>query len=113
MRGSAGSLDQHHQQLVSSCSVLPALPVAPQETGASAAAAKARTALDEMGTKGEFARKDSIYRQWIRKGGEFEPEGEVAGIGGCWQGGQQGRAHRKQQDGPRRLHHLPCPLFQR
>lgn len=39
-----------------------------------AAKAKARTALDEMSTDGQFKRKESVYRNWIRKGGEFEPE---------------------------------------
>ncbi|EFN57383.1 hypothetical protein CHLNCDRAFT_142785 [Chlorella variabilis] len=36
--------------------------------------AAARTALDEMGKGGEFRRKDSAFRSWIKKGGEFEPE---------------------------------------
>ncbi|KAI7842386.1 hypothetical protein COHA_004025 [Chlorella ohadii] len=45
-----------------------------KEAAAPAAATQARTALDEMGSKGEFARKESVYRQWIRKGSEFEPE---------------------------------------
>jgi len=36
--------------------------------------AAARTALDEVGTKGEFKRKDSTYRNMIEKGGRFEPE---------------------------------------
>lgn len=41
----------------------------------SAAAGGARTALDEMGNKGEFKRQDSQFRNWISKGsGEFEPE---------------------------------------
>lgn len=35
-----------------------------------------RTALDEMAKDGAFARKESQFRQWIRKGGRFEPEGE-------------------------------------
>lgn len=59
--------------------------MATSATGAAAAAAdgaaqqqappKARTALDEMGAKGEFKRKESVYRDWVRKGsGRFEPE---------------------------------------
>lgn len=39
--------------------------------------AAARTALDEMGKGGEFRRKDSAFRSWIKKGGEFEPEGLI------------------------------------
>jgi len=33
-----------------------------------------RTALDEMGTTGEFKRVESGFRSFIKKGGEFEPE---------------------------------------
>mmetsp|Transcript_47784 Transcript_47784/g.87865 ORF Transcript_47784/g.87865 Transcript_47784/m.87865 type:complete len:340 (-) Transcript_47784:333-1352(-) len=33
-----------------------------------------RTALDEVGEKGEFKRKESTYRNMIEKGGKFEPE---------------------------------------
>ena len=36
-----------------------------------------RTALDEMGTKGEFKREASGFRSFIEKGGEFEPESEI------------------------------------
>eukprot|EP00971_Amphidinium_carterae_P023381 461251-Amphidinium_carterae.1 len=32
------------------------------------------TALDEVGDKGEFKRKESTYRHMIEKGGRFEPE---------------------------------------
>jgi len=34
----------------------------------------ARTALEETSAKGEFKRKDSVYRNFIEKGGRFEPE---------------------------------------
>ncbi|PSC67156.1 Glutathionyl-hydroquinone reductase [Micractinium conductrix] len=34
----------------------------------------ARTALDEMGAKGEFKRKDSAFRDIVQKGGRFKPE---------------------------------------
>lgn len=61
---------------------LPACLPTPQQPAAAgaAAAAKARTALDEMGAKGEFQRKESVYRSWIKKGGEYEPEGERAAV---------------------------------
>lgn len=36
--------------------------------------AKARTALEEMGTVGEFKRVESGFRNFVEKGGEFEPE---------------------------------------
>lgn len=36
--------------------------------------AKARSALDEMSTTGEFKRTDSTYRDHIKKGTRFEPE---------------------------------------
>lgn len=38
--------------------------------------AKARSALDEMSTKGEFKRTDATYRDHVKKGTRFEPEGE-------------------------------------
>ena len=45
--------------------------------GAAAGEPKVRTALDEMGKDGEFKRKSSVYRDWVRKGsGQYEPEGE-------------------------------------
>ncbi|KAJ8904141.1 hypothetical protein NDN08_000668 [Rhodosorus marinus] len=34
-----------------------------------------KSALDDMTTKGAFARKASVFRSWVSKGGEFEPEG--------------------------------------
>ena len=37
----------------------------------------ARTALDEMGTKGEFVRKDSDFRSWVKSGSEYPPEGRL------------------------------------
>ena len=37
--------------------------------------AKARSALDEMSGTGEFKRTDSTYRDHIKKGTRFEPEG--------------------------------------
>lgn len=37
--------------------------------------AKARSALDEMSNKGEFKRTDSTYRDHVKKGTHFEPEG--------------------------------------
>ena len=39
--------------------------------------AKARSALDEMSTKGEFKRTDSTYRDHVKKGTRFEPEGTL------------------------------------
>ena len=39
----------------------------------------ARTALEEMGSKGEFVRKESDYRKWVKPGSEFPPEGERDG----------------------------------
>jgi hypothetical protein len=49
-------------------------------TGA-AADAKAkpgsRSALEEVSEKGAFVRKDSTYRNIVKKGGEFAPEGEA------------------------------------
>ncbi len=75
--GPAKRSTSQHQPLELSCfDLLLPCPVASQEAAAPAAATQARTALDEMGNKGEFARKESVYRQWIRKGSEFEPEGE-------------------------------------
>ena len=38
--------------------------------------AKARSALDEMSTKGEFKRTDSTYRDHVKQGTRFEPEGD-------------------------------------
>ena len=37
---------------------------------------KARTALDEAGTKGEFLRKDSAWRNWVSREpqAKFQPE---------------------------------------
>lgn len=46
-----------------------------QQRGSTVLAQAARTALEEMGTKGEFVRKESDYRQWIKAGSEFPPEG--------------------------------------
>lgn len=37
--------------------------------------AKARSALDEMSGTGEFKRTDSTYRDHVKKGTRFEPEG--------------------------------------
>lgn len=37
--------------------------------------AKARSALDEMSKTGEFKRTDATYRDHIKKGTRFEPEG--------------------------------------
>ena len=37
---------------------------------------KARSALDEMSGTGEFKRTDSTYRDHIKKGTRFEPEGK-------------------------------------
>lgn len=39
-----------------------------------APAGRVRTALEEMDAKGEFKRKESQFRNFIKKGGEFEPE---------------------------------------
>lgn len=39
---------------------------------------KARSALDEMSTKGEFKRTDATYRDHVKKGTRFEPEGNCA-----------------------------------
>ena len=39
--------------------------------------AKARSALDEMSGTGEFKRTDSTYRDHIKKGTRFEPEGRL------------------------------------
>jgi len=36
--------------------------------------AKARTALDELGTTGEFKRTDAGFRNWIEPDGKFAPE---------------------------------------
>ena len=36
---------------------------------------KARSALEEMGAKGEFVRKDSVWRDTIKEGSRFAPEG--------------------------------------
>ena len=36
---------------------------------------KARSALEEMGSKGEFVRKDSVWRDTIKEGSRFAPEG--------------------------------------
>ena len=35
----------------------------------------ARSALEEMDEKGEFKRKDSTYRDFVKKGSKFEPAG--------------------------------------
>ena len=35
----------------------------------------ARSALDEMDDKGEFKRKDSTYRDFVKKGSKYEPAG--------------------------------------
>ena len=35
----------------------------------------ARSALEEMDDKGEFKRKDSTYRDLVKKGSKFEPAG--------------------------------------
>jgi hypothetical protein len=37
----------------------------------------ARTALDEMSTKGEFKRTDAGYRNFVEAGSRFEPEGRL------------------------------------
>lgn len=37
---------------------------------------RVRTALEEMDASGEFKRKESQFRNWIRQGSEFEPEGK-------------------------------------
>jgi hypothetical protein len=54
---------------------------------AAAATGGARTALDEMAASGEFVRKDSTYRQWIKKGTDLEPEGGAMG-GRRWAAGR-------------------------
>lgn len=36
----------------------------------------ARTALDEMGKAGEFQRKASVYREWVKEGGRLTPEAD-------------------------------------
>lgn len=66
-----------HQRCIQSTSrVSPrAMATAAASGGPTGAAPSARTALDEMGKGGEFKRKESVFRQWIRKGGDFEPEG--------------------------------------
>ena len=53
--------------------------------------AKARSALDEMSTKGEFKRTDSTYRDHVKIGTRFEPEGKLGtaqasakGSKQCW-----------------------------
>lgn len=38
---------------------------------------KARTALEEMSTKGAFQRKESLYRDHIKEGTTFSPESEA------------------------------------
>lgn len=38
------------------------------------AAAKAKTALDEMSATGEFKRTEAGFRNWIKEGGDFPPE---------------------------------------
>ena len=38
-------------------------------------ATQGRTALEETSDKGEFKRKDSTFRDWVKPGGRFEPEG--------------------------------------
>jgi hypothetical protein len=61
-----------------------------QRTMASGAAASpvaaatkgARTALDEMAASGEFVRKESTYRQWVKKGTGLKPEGGAVGAAG-------------------------------
>mmetsp|Transcript_20672 Transcript_20672/g.62294 ORF Transcript_20672/g.62294 Transcript_20672/m.62294 type:complete len:388 (-) Transcript_20672:402-1565(-) len=35
---------------------------------------KARDALEELGDKGAFVRKDSVFRDWVEEGGTFPPE---------------------------------------
>ncbi len=37
---------------------------------------KGRTALQEADADGAFKRRDSVYRHFVKKGSEFEPEGE-------------------------------------
>lgn len=37
-------------------------------------AGQSRTALHETGKSGEFQRKDSVYRNWVKEGGEYAPE---------------------------------------
>ena len=36
---------------------------------------KGRTALQEADADGAFKRRDSVYRHFVKKGSEFEPEG--------------------------------------
>lgn len=36
---------------------------------------QARDALQELGDKGAFVRKDSVFRDWVEEGGTFPPEG--------------------------------------
>lgn len=38
----------------------------------------ARSALEELGTKGEFIRKESVWRDAIKEGSRFPPEGKVS-----------------------------------
>lgn len=45
-------------------------------------AMSARTAIDEMGVKGEFRRSDALFRDFIEEGGRFPPESK--GIGVMW-----------------------------
>lgn len=49
-----------------------------QASAPSGSAAAARTALEEMSKGGAFVRKDSTFRNWIKKGSEdFPPEGAL------------------------------------
>ncbi len=45
------------------------------------AATKPRTAVDEVGIKGEFKRTDAGFRNKIEPGGRFEPEGQFRRVG--------------------------------
>ena len=47
---------------------------------------KVRTALAETDEKGAFKRNESVYRNWIKKGSEFEPEGGLSDL--LWHGFQ-------------------------
>ena len=44
----------------------------------------ARSALDEMDDKGEFKRKDSTYRDFVKKGSKFEPAGMCSKMYAAW-----------------------------
>ena len=63
----------HHRHFVSSCKAMGKVDDPSQAFHSGQA--KARSALDEMSGTGEFKRTDSTYRDHIKKGTRFEPEG--------------------------------------